>query len=83
MVPRVWKIGDEPGLNLYRNHMGRRHLDVGPGTGHFIVEANPPQDIELTLPDANPNVLELSSSEHCGGKPVADGYDDEHPGGRV
>jgi len=60
MAPRVWKMGDKPGLNLYRNHLGRRHLDVGPGTGYFIAESNPPKNIELTLVDPNPNVL-----NHC------------------
>ena len=60
MAPRVWKMGAEPGLNLYRNHMGRRHLDVGPGTGYFIAKSKPPLDIELTLVDANPHVL-----DHC------------------
>ncbi|MEX2623101.1 MAG: methyltransferase [Acidimicrobiia bacterium] len=58
MAPRVWKMGAEPGLDLYRNYMGRRHLDVGPGTGYFIVESDPPKDIELTLLDANPHVLD-------------------------
>lgn len=60
MAPRVWKMGPEPGLDLYRAHMGRRHLDVGPGTGYFIAEAAPPEDTEVTLVDANPHVL-----EHC------------------
>lgn len=60
MGPRVWKMGVEPGLDLYRSHMGRRHLDVGPGTGYFIVESDPPKDTDITLVDPNPNVL-----EHC------------------
>ncbi len=60
MAPRVWKMGEEPGLNLYRKHMRRRHLDVGPGTGYFIAESEPPKDTELTLVDPNPNVL-----DHC------------------
>ena len=60
MAPRVWKMGDEPGLDLYRRHTRRRHLDVGPGTGYFISKSKPPQDIELTLVDPNPNVL-----DHC------------------
>lgn len=60
MAPRVWKMGDEPALNLYGNHIGRRHLDVGPGTGYFIAESKVPEDIELTLVDPNPNVL-----DHC------------------
>jgi SAM-dependent methyltransferase len=60
MAPHVWKTGPEPGLDLYRKHMGHRHLDVGPGTGYFIAESDPPEDIELTLVDANPHVL-----DHC------------------
>lgn len=54
MAPRVWKMGDEPGLDLYRKHMKRRHLDVGPGTGYFIAESSPAKDSELTLVDPNP-----------------------------
>lgn len=60
MVPRVWKTSPAPGLALYREHMGARHLDVGPGTGYFIAEMNPPADAEITLVDANPAVL-----QHC------------------
>jgi SAM-dependent methyltransferase len=60
MAPCVWKMGAEPGLDLYRNHMGRRHLDIGPGTGYFIAKSKPPKDIELTLVDPNPHVL-----DHC------------------
>ena len=60
MASRVWGVGDEPATDLYRNHMGRRHLDIGPGTGYFIVAADPPRDREITLIDANPHVL-----EHC------------------
>ena len=60
MGPRVWKMGAEPALQLYRRHMGSRHLDVGPGTGYFITEARPPPTTELTLLDPNPHVL-----EHC------------------
>lgn len=60
MAPMVWKMGAEPGLNLYSNHMSGRHLDVGPGTGYFIARSNPPRDTDLTLVDPNPHVL-----EHC------------------
>jgi SAM-dependent methyltransferase len=60
MAPRIWKMGPEPGVDLYRRHMGERHLDVGPGTGYFITNAQPPVDTELTLVDANPHVL-----DHC------------------
>lgn len=60
VAPRIWKMGAGPGIDLYKRHMGQRHLDVGPGTGFFIAEAEPPTDTELTLVDANPNVL-----NHC------------------
>ncbi|MGD2060395.1 MAG: class I SAM-dependent methyltransferase [Acidimicrobiia bacterium] len=60
MAERVWQTGTDVGLDLYRRHMGERHLDVGPGTGFFIAAANPESDTELTLLDANPHVL-----EHC------------------
>ncbi len=60
MAPRVWKIGPEPALDLYRKHMGARHIDIGPGTGSLIAGTNPPPDIKLTLVDANPHVL-----AHC------------------
>lgn len=60
VAPHVWRVGAEHGLDLYRRHMGSRHLDVGPGTGYLIVETDPPRDIELTLVDASPYVL-----DHC------------------
>lgn len=60
MAPFAWKTGAEPGLELYRQHTGARHLDAGPGTGYFIERAGVPLDTELTLLDANPNVL-----AHC------------------
>jgi SAM-dependent methyltransferase len=60
MAPHVWRMGAGPGLDLYRSHMGPRHLDVGPGTGYFVAESNPPASIDLTLVDPNPNVL-----DHC------------------
>lgn len=60
--PRVWKTGSKPGIDVYRRHMGNRHIDVGPGTGYFIARSEPPTDIELTLVDPNPHVL-----DHCAG----------------
>jgi SAM-dependent methyltransferase len=60
MGPRVWKATAAPSLDLYRTHVGARHLDVGPGTGYLITESDPPNDIDLTLVDPNPDVL-----AHC------------------
>ena len=46
-----------PFVENYRAHLGRRHLDVGPGTGYFLEKAAPPEDTEITLLDPNPHVL--------------------------
>jgi len=48
MALRVWKTGSDPGIEAYRKHMGRRHLDVGPETGYFIIESEPPALRALT-----------------------------------
>lgn len=70
VAPHVWGVGEEHGLGLYRRHMGFRHLDVGPGTGFFIVETNPPQDIELTLLDASPHVLDFCAERLAAWNPT-------------
>jgi ubiquinone/menaquinone biosynthesis C-methylase UbiE len=61
MAPRVWKCPAPPVIERYRQYMGHRHLDVGPGTGYFIENAHPGPDQEVTLLDPNPNVLEHAS----------------------
>jgi SAM-dependent methyltransferase len=57
MAPVVWRSPIAPGIERYRRLMGRRHLDVGPGTGYFIEKAAPPAGTQITLLDPNPNVL--------------------------
>ncbi len=57
MTKAVWKVPVAQGVDSYRQHMGHRHLDVGPGTGYFIEEADPPRDTEITLLDPNQTVL--------------------------
>jgi ubiquinone/menaquinone biosynthesis C-methylase UbiE len=61
MAPVVWRSPIHPGVERYREHMGRRHLDVGPGTGYFIEKAEPAEGTEITLLDPNPKVLARSS----------------------
>jgi SAM-dependent methyltransferase len=61
MTKAVWKVPVEPGVDRYRQHMGRRHLDVGPGTGYFIEEADPPRNTQITLLDPNPTVLRYAA----------------------
>jgi ubiquinone/menaquinone biosynthesis C-methylase UbiE len=57
MTKAVWKVPVADGVDRYRQHMGHRHLDVGPGTGYFIEAADPPSDTEITLLDPNLTVL--------------------------
>jgi ubiquinone/menaquinone biosynthesis C-methylase UbiE len=61
MARAVWRTPIPPVVDRYRRHLGRRHLDVGPGTGYFIEKAAPPAGTEVTLLDPNPNVLARSS----------------------
>jgi ubiquinone/menaquinone biosynthesis C-methylase UbiE len=53
----VWRCPTDRLVEHYARHIGRRHLDVGPGTGYFLQRARLPADAEVTLLDPNPNVL--------------------------
>lgn len=57
MAPVVWRCPAPPVVERYRRHIGRRHLDVGPGTGYLLERAGIDRSTELTLLDPNPNVL--------------------------
>ena len=70
MTRAVWKVPVEPGIERYRRLMGRRHLDVGPGTGYFLEKAAPPEETEITLLDPNPNVLKKTSRRLAAMHPV-------------
>ncbi len=59
MARVVWRCPTPPVVERYRQHLGRRHLDLGPG--YFIEKAAPPAGSEVTLLDPNPNVLARSS----------------------
>jgi SAM-dependent methyltransferase len=56
MARTVWRSPTPPVVERYRPLFGRRHLDVGPGTGYFIEKAAP-AGTQITLVDPNPNVL--------------------------
>jgi SAM-dependent methyltransferase len=58
-------------VERYRQHLGRRHLDVGPGTGYFLEKAEPPAGTEVTLLDPNPNVLARTSRRRAAMHPTA------------
>ena len=45
----------------YERLVSRRHLEIGPGTGYFLDKARLPDDVELTLADPNPAVLDYAA----------------------
>ena len=53
----VWRCPTSRLVEQYRQHVGRSHLDVGPGTGYFLENARLPDDAQITLLDPNPDVL--------------------------
>ncbi len=61
MARVVWRCPIPPVLDRYRRHLGRRHLDIGPGTGYFLEKAELAPEAEVTLLDPNPNVLARAS----------------------
>jgi SAM-dependent methyltransferase len=61
MARVVWRCPAAPVVDRYRRHLGRRHLDVGPGTGYFLDKAGLPPGTEVSLLDPNPNVLARAS----------------------
>jgi SAM-dependent methyltransferase len=71
MTRAVWKVPVADGVDSYRQHMGHRHLDVGPGTGYFIEAADPPGDTEITLLDPNQTVLRHARKRLERWRPVA------------
>jgi ubiquinone/menaquinone biosynthesis C-methylase UbiE len=61
MAKAVWHIPPSDMIDRYRRYVGRRHLDVGPGTGYFLDKADLPAETQITLLDPNRHVLERSA----------------------
>jgi len=38
----LWRCSRHVLLANYQEHLGKRHLDIGPGTGWYIDHADPP-----------------------------------------
>ncbi len=57
----AWKVDIPEMVEFYREHISTNHLDVGPGTGFLIDEADLPDDARVVLLDPNPNVLAHAS----------------------
>lgn len=67
MARMVWRCPTPPIVERYRRLLGRRHLDVGPGTGYFLAESGLSPEAEVTLLDPNLHVLAHAAgrlSEH-------------------
>ena len=60
-TPLLWRCPTARLVQGYRRHLGRRHLDVGPGTGYFLERAGLPDGSAVTLLDPNVHVLEHAS----------------------
>lgn len=60
-APVVWRCPTTRLVDGYRRHVGRRHLDVGPGTGYFLERAGMPEGSQVTLLDPNAHVLKRAS----------------------
>ena len=60
-TPIVWRCPTDRLVEGYRRHIGRRHLDVGPGTGYFLERAGIPDGSPVTLLDPNAHVLDHAS----------------------
>lgn len=71
MARAVWRCPTPPVVERYRTYLGRRHLDVGPGTGYFIEKAAPPAGTQITLVDPNPNVLSRCSRRLAAMQPTS------------
>lgn len=56
-TPVVWRCPATRLVDAYRRYLGKRHLDVGPGTGYFLDRAGMPVGSRVTLLDPNVHVL--------------------------
>jgi ubiquinone/menaquinone biosynthesis C-methylase UbiE len=57
----VWRCPTARLVAGYRQHIGARHLDVGPGTGYFLERAGLRARSPVTIVDPNANVLAHAS----------------------
>jgi SAM-dependent methyltransferase len=69
--PVVWRCPTGRLVAHYTRHAGRRHLDVGPGTGYFLARARLPAGARVVLLDANPHVLARAAARLAPLRPVA------------
>jgi SAM-dependent methyltransferase len=69
--PMVWRCPTGRLVAHYTRHVGRRHLDVGPGTGYFLAHARLPVGARVLLLDPNPHVLAHAAARLAHLRPAA------------
>ena len=57
-----WRCNRKHFDDFYRQYIGHRHLEVGPGSGWALANIDLPADIDLTLLDLNANSLTHTAS---------------------
>ncbi|HEY4019970.1 MAG TPA: class I SAM-dependent methyltransferase [Pseudonocardiaceae bacterium] len=58
----AWRCPPGAMMRLYNEHVGNRHLDIGPGTGYFVDRCRfPTERPELTLLDLSAECLDMSA----------------------
>jgi ubiquinone/menaquinone biosynthesis C-methylase UbiE len=67
----IWRCPKSLMLANYDRNVGRRHLDIGVGTGYFLNRCRfPDGETELTLLDLNPVVLAANAAPLARYRPV-------------
>lgn len=67
----VWRCPRRTMLAHYDRHVGRRHLDIGPGTGWFLAKCRfPAKNPSITLLDLNEGVLATAARRIRRRRPV-------------
>lgn len=61
--PFVWRVRGPELLDNYQRNIRDGHLDVGPGTGWFLVRSGLPDGARVTILDPNTTVLEFAASK--------------------
>lgn len=65
----IWKCRTEYILDLYRAHLTANHLEVGVGTGYFLLKSLTEGRSRVSLFDLNRNCLEMASKKIAAFKP--------------
>ncbi|MGV9638085.1 class I SAM-dependent methyltransferase [Nocardia rhamnosiphila] len=55
--PFAWQCPSQTMLDLYNQHTGPRHLEIGPGSGWYLAHTDLPPGTSITLMDLNPTPM--------------------------